>query len=202
VATFSPGQQFVRLRERLAQDALLSPPAPPVTLDVQTPSIEEDIVHRGLRSFDDRIVTLELIELCRDDFVREAYADASRRATQFLSQKVLERCHAELDKRELAKATKAGRKAGVLKDGTALMQQVFGLDDPVLLIPKSLRTQADQSEQFGYSNLMQGVIGAFRNPRSHDVYFQDDPLQAVLIVELVQHLYEVMNNAKLLESAS
>jgi uncharacterized protein (TIGR02391 family) len=197
VGRLTAGEQFTRLRDALMQDAILVQPAAKVELDQQTPSIDEDPVSRALRSFDDRIVEIELIELCRDDFAREAYADASRKATQFLSQKVLEKCEDELVRREDARAAKAGRKPGVLKDGTALMQQVFALEDPVLLIPKRLRSQADQSEQLGYGNLMQGVIGAFRNPRSHDVYYEDDPLQAVLIIELVQHLYEIARNAQL-----
>ena len=195
----TPGQEFTKIREIFSdvatQDVLSSAGD---SLEEQIPSIEEDSVHRALRSFDDRIVDQNLIGLCRKDFTHENYADASRRATQYLSQRVYEQCKDELSARESEKAKQKGSKPGVLKDGTALMQQVFALDNPVLMVPETLKTQNDQSQQLGYGNLMQGVIGAFRNPRSHDVFYQDDPLQAILIIELVQHLLEVLSSSHLI----
>lgn len=197
----TPGQRFSRIRDSFRDIAIhTEPPSFSDSLEVQTPSVEEDTVHRALRSFDDRIVDQNLISLCRKDFTHENYADASRRATQYLSQRVYDQSKDELSARESAKAKKKGGKPAVLKDGTALMQQVFALDNPVLMIPEALKTQNEQSQQLGYSSLMQGVIGAFRNPRSHDVFYQDDPLQAILIIELVQHLLEVLSSSHLISS--
>lgn len=199
----SPGSQFVSFRESLAEAGLLAEQESVVTVDAvdePIPPIDDSAVVRVLRSFDDRVLHPDLITLCRTDFVNEHYADAARKATQYLSQDVLDRCRAELLKREAARAAANNRKPGVLKDGVPLMQQVFALDDPILRIPPQMETAADQSEQLGYGHLMQGVIGAFRNPRSHDVFFEDDPLLAILIIELVQHLLEVNEGAQLIES--
>ncbi len=153
---------------------------------------------RAVRSFDERVLHPDLIALCRADFVHCNYADAARRATQYLSQDVLGKCREELQCRETARAKKAGKEPGVLKDGAALMQVVFSVDNPVLQVPPEMVTQSDKSEQIGYSNLMQGVIAAFRNPRSHDVFYEDDPLQALLIIELSQHLVEIAADAQLI----
>jgi uncharacterized protein (TIGR02391 family) len=202
----SPGEQFAALRTALQRVSLELASAPltdvPVDLEAEpTPAIDESEVLRALRSFDDRIVHPDLITLCRLDFIHERYADATRKATQYLSQDVLDRCKSELLEREAARAAAASKKPSVLKDGVPLMQQVFALDDPVLRIPPQMQTAADQSEQLGYGNLMQGVIGAFRNPRSHDVFFEDDPLHAILIIELAQHLVEVSRGATLIEAS-
>ena len=158
-----------------------------------------DVAGRALRSFDERILHPDLVALCRLDFHAENYADASRRATQYLSQEVLDRCRDELQRREHARASAANREPSLLKDGSALMEQVFSVGDPVLLVPPSMETESDRSEQLGYGSLMKGAIAAFRNPRSHDVFFEDDPLHALLIIELVQHLLEVVANSNLVE---
>jgi uncharacterized protein (TIGR02391 family) len=194
------GELFASFRDGLAADVRLGDqPDLSEVASEPIPAIEESPPLRALRSFDDRIVHPDLIALCRIDFVHQRYANASRQATQYLSQDVLDRCRAELRNREESRARAAGRLPDVLRDGSALMQQVFAVENPVLQVPPQMVLQSDRSEQIGYGQLMQGVIGAFRNPRSHDVFYEDDPFLALLIIELIQHLLEVASASTLIQ---
>ncbi len=194
----SVGELFVAVRSELQLVGIAEPRAEIPAGEPE--SVAEEVRDDALEEFDKRILHPDLIALCRKDFEWQDYAGASRKATQYLNQEVHTRCLDELIKRNAAKVKGTTKKPAVVKDGVSLMQQVFAVEDPVLRIPPAITTASEQSEQIGYGFLMQGVIGAFRNPRSHDVFFEDDPLVALLIVELVQHLLEVAGNAALIES--
>jgi uncharacterized protein (TIGR02391 family) len=55
---------------------------------------------------------------------------------------------------------------GLGSDGADLVTATFSVKSPLLKI-NSLRTETEQSEQKGFSNLLIGLFGAVRNPAAH-----------------------------------
>ena len=57
-------------------------------------------------------------------------------------------------------------KTGSGKDGAELVDEVFAGQAPRLKI-NAFRTDSEQSEQRGFTNLLKGLFGTFRNPTAH-----------------------------------
>lgn len=57
-------------------------------------------------------------------------------------------------------------KAGVDGDGSSLIGQAFGGDNPKLQINR-LQTESEKNEQKGFQELLRGIYTGIRNPRSH-----------------------------------
>jgi uncharacterized protein (TIGR02391 family) len=58
-------------------------------------------------------------------------------------------------------------KSGCESDGHALIGAAFGGANPIVKV-NAFRTETDQSEQRGIEQLLRGLYGALRNPRSHE----------------------------------
>lgn len=57
-------------------------------------------------------------------------------------------------------------KSGSHQDGASLVDEVFNINNPLLAI-NTLTTSTEQSEQKGFSNLLKGLFGTFRNTTAH-----------------------------------
>ncbi|MBL1214982.1 MAG: TIGR02391 family protein [Ignavibacteriae bacterium] len=109
--------------------------------------------------------------------------DAEKRARKLhrileeraLHQKVFEYCNAELLENNyfhaVLEASKGvadmiRNKSDLTFDGAELVDAAFGGNDPVLKI-NSYISETEKSEQRGFTNLLKGLFGTFRNPTAH-----------------------------------
>lgn len=63
-------------------------------------------------------------------------------------------------------ATKLRSKTGLMSDGAQLVDEALAGDTPRLLI-NAFSTDSERSEQRGFTNLLKGLLGVFRNPTAH-----------------------------------
>ena len=75
---------------------------------------------------------------------------------------------------------------GRIEDGDELMTIVFSPNSPLLRINPG-RSKNDKSEQRGHMFLCQGVVGAWRNPRAHEL-IDDSPTRALMMLETLNDL--------------
>lgn len=65
-------------------------------------------------------------------------------------------------------AEKVRRKTGLTSDGGTLIDEAFSFKNKIPhLALNSLQTESEQSEQKGFSNLLKGLFGTFRNTTAH-----------------------------------
>lgn len=97
-----------------------------------------------------RNVHPDVLAFCRAELLRDNYFHAVFEATKSVADKIRTR-------------------TGLTSDGTALVDQAFGLgSSPVpLLAFNTLGTETERSEHTGLMNLMKGMFGAFRNVTAH-----------------------------------
>lgn len=77
-------------------------------------------------------------------------------------------------------------KSGLDLGGSALMEQAFSANNPVIAF-NSLADVSDNDEQKGFMLLFQGVVFAFRNPRAHKL-LEDAPDAAFEAIGLISFL--------------
>ena len=85
-------------------------------------------------------------------------------------------------------------KTGLEADGVSLVGQAFGGKHPKLKINK-LQTESEQNVQQGIEHILRGVYQAFRNPRSHEKY-TDNQEDADSIVVFIDYLVRVIDQSK------
>jgi len=86
-------------------------------------------------------------------------------------------------------------KSGVAdKDGTALMENVFSVRNPVLKF-NDLQDDSDRDEQRGMMLLFSGAVMGLRNPRAHKL-IKDDPERALEFIAFVSLLAKLADQAK------
>ena len=97
--------------------------------------------------FAGRSIHPEVLKYCRAELMQDNYFHAVFEAVKGLAQRI----------RDLSGAT---------SDGALLVDQVFSLDKPMLVL-NSLRTETERSEHKGFAMLLKGCFGAVRNPLAH-----------------------------------
>ncbi|KUL01425.1 MAG: Uncharacterized protein XE11_2133 [Methanomicrobiales archaeon 53_19] len=98
--------------------------------------------------FRGRRIHLEVLKYCRAELLQDNYFHAVFEATKGLAQRI----------RDMS---------GIQADGVALVDRVFSIDRPLLVI-NSLRTETEKSEHKGFAMLLKGCFGAVRNPLAHE----------------------------------
>lgn len=86
-------------------------------------------------------------------------------------------------------------KTGLEGDGTSLVGQAFGGDDPQIKLNK-LQTNSEKDIQKGIQEILRGIYTGIRNPRSHDS-MSDDKLSADAIIVFINYLLRVIDQSKL-----
>jgi uncharacterized protein (TIGR02391 family) len=89
----------------------------------------------------------ELLRFCKAELVADNYFHAVLEATKSIAETI----------RTIT---------GLVSDGTTLVDDAFGGDNPRIKINRYL-TDTEQSEQRGFLNLAKGLFGTFRNPTAH-----------------------------------
>lgn len=102
------------------------------------------------------------------------YADAVESAFKELNNAVKEKVKSRLDK-EL--------------DGQKLMQHVFSLEKPILLVEDNLDTQTNRDTQQGYMMMFSGAMSAIRNPKAHEnmVISRDDAVRKLIFASMLMY---------------
>ncbi|MCX6619363.1 MAG: TIGR02391 family protein [Acidobacteria bacterium] len=141
--------------------------------------------------------------------VSEAQARASRLRQELLGRKVhpdvLAFCRAELLQDDyfhaVLEATKSvaekiRRRTGLVSDGAELVDAALGGNRPVLAL-NSLQSDAERSEQRGFTNLIKGFFGTCRNPTAHAprIYWPIDELDAIDLLTLASYLHRRIDAA-------
>jgi uncharacterized protein (TIGR02391 family) len=127
-----------------------------------------------LNEYDRRILDSDLRTATRSRFVSQHYADAVEAGVKALNECVRDR-------------------TGRTEDGDDLMRIVFHPNGMLLRINKG-KSKSDESAQRGHMLLCQGIVAAWRNPRAHALT-DDDPLRAVMMLELIGDLLQVTKAA-------
>lgn len=112
----------------------------------------------------------DLLEYCKPELLEEDYFHA-----------VFEAVKSYCDKIRI--------KTGIQADGSTLFTTAFLIKDPYLAI-NTLRTESEQSEQKGFTSLLQGVYSMFRNTTAHDpkikrVVSKQDAIDAFTIMSYI-----------------
>jgi uncharacterized protein (TIGR02391 family) len=80
------------------------------------------------------------------------------------------------------------------KDGTQLMEYVFGPKSPVLKF-NNLADSFDIDEQRGFMMMFSGAVAGLRNPRAHKI-IKDDPEMALEFIAFISLLAKLADKAK------
>lgn len=96
----------------------------------------------------DRNVHPEVLKFCKTELVENNYFHAVFEAVKSVADKI----------RSLS---------GETSDGSPLVDAVFSINNPILII-NDLRTDTEKSEQKGFANLLKGFFGMFRNTLAHE----------------------------------
>ena len=77
-------------------------------------------------------------------------------------------------------------------DGQKLMQRVFSLDNPVLLVEGNLDTQTNKDIQQGYMMMFSGAMSAIRNPKAHEnkTISKDDAIRKLMFASMLMYKLE------------
>ena len=74
------------------------------------------------------------------------------------------------------------------------MRHVFGAQSPLLKL-NALQSQSDQDEHNGYRDIFAGAMTGIRNPRAHESDVEDNPLGALELLTLANHLMRKLDEA-------
>ena len=112
-----------------------------------TLSEAEERAGRLRKELERRRVEAEVLAFCRAELLADNYFHAVLEATKSV-------------------ATAIRARTGLTGDGADLAQQAFGGSDPPLRI-NALQLDTERGEQRGFTNLLVGFFGTFRNPTAH-----------------------------------
>ena len=124
-----------------------------------------------------RRVHPEVLRYCREDLLRKDYFDTVFEATKGVAERI----------RQLT---------GLTLDGAALVDAALSVDVPRLAI-NTLRTETERSEQKGFSNILKGIFGLFRNPEAHapKVIYPVGEEDAFDLLSLVSYVHRRLDRA-------
>jgi uncharacterized protein (TIGR02391 family) len=112
-----------------------------------TLSEAEERAHRLRAALSARGVHPDVIAACRAELVQNNVFHAVLEASKSVAEKLRQ-------------------KAGLQSDGAPLVDEALSGDAPRLRI-NAFTTDSEKSEQRGFTNLVKGLFGAFRNPTAH-----------------------------------
>lgn len=150
---------------------------------VQKASTIEEAEERASRlrtQLESRCVHEDVLKFCRAELLKENYFHAVLEATKSVADKI----------RTLT---------GLTTDGSELATQAFSLGKsgrPRLAI-NSLVTETERAEQRGFTNLLVGLFGTFRNPTAHapKIYWPIDEQDALDILSLISLVHRKIDKA-------
>lgn len=107
----------------------------------------EQRVNRFKSKLESRNVHSKIYEYCNSELIKENYFHSVFEAVKSIAEEIRKRANLTLD-------------------GAELIDKALSVTNPLIKI-NSLQTETEQSEQKGFSNLIKGVFGMFRNTLAH-----------------------------------
>ena len=134
------------------------------------------------RELQSRNVHKDVLHFCRAELLQDNYFHAVFEATKSIAEKIRE-------------------KSGLTSDGSALVDQVFKTDNPILRF-NELVTETDRSEHIGFMNLLKGLFGAFRNTTAHvpKIKWVIDKQDAIDILTFISFLHRKLDECTRVEN--
>lgn len=126
-----------------------------------------------------RKVHPDVLHYCREELLVDNYFHAVFEATKSVAEKIRQR-------------------TGLTQDGADLIDQAFSFKSSIpYLALNSLQTESEQSEQKGFSNLLKGLFGTFRNTTAHapKITWKIDEQDALDILSLVSLVHRRLDAA-------
>lgn len=125
----------------------------------------------------DRNVHPEVLKFCKSELVENNYFHAVFEAVKSVADKI----------RSLS---------GETNDGSPLVDVVFSINNPILII-NELRTETEKSEQKGFANLLKGFFGMFRNTLAHEpkIKWEIKEYDALDVMTLASLFHRRLDNA-------
>jgi len=131
-----------------------------------------------------RNVHPDVLRYCKVELLQDNYFHCVLEATKCAAQKIRD-------------------KTGIEADGAGLIDRVFSVGTPVLAL-NTLRTESEQSEQKGFSNLLKGVFGTFRNVTAHapKIHWAVDRREAMDALTILSYIHRRLDDAVLVPQPS
>lgn len=107
----------------------------------------EQRVNRFKSKLENRNIHSKIYEYCNSELISENYFHSVFEAVKSIAEEIRQRTCLTLD-------------------GAELIDRALSVTNPLIKI-NSLQTETEQSEQKGFSNLIKGVFGMFRNTTAH-----------------------------------
>jgi len=147
------------------------------TQQASTLSEAQKRASRLKKQLTDRNVHYDVLKFCRAELLEENYFHAVFEATKSVADKIRE-------------------KTGLTIDGAELIDRVFGISTPLLAI-NTLQTETEQTEQKGFSNLIKGLFGVFRNVTAHipKIKWPIKEQDALDLLSLVSYIHRRLDDA-------
>lgn len=125
----------------------------------------------------DRNVHEYILKFCKAELLVDNYFHAVFEATKSVADKIREQ-------------------SGEISDGSELVDSVFSITNPKLLI-NNLTTETEKSEHKGFSNLLKGFFGMFRNTTAHSpkIKWEIDEKDALDILSLASLCHRKLDNS-------
>lgn len=107
----------------------------------------EQRVNRFKSKLENRNIHSKIYEYCNAELITENYFHSVFEAVKSIAEEIRKRTN-------------------LILDGAELVDKALSVSNPLIKI-NSLQTETEQSEQKGFSNLIKGVFGMFRNTTAH-----------------------------------
>lgn len=119
---------------------------------------------------ENRNIHTKIYEYCNAELITENYFHSVFEAVKSIQEEIRKRTNLTLD-------------------GAELIEKALSVSNPLIKI-NSLQTETEQSEQKGFSNLIKGVFGMFRNTTSHSpkvvwTITEDEALDIMTTISLI-----------------
>ncbi len=174
----------------------------------------------AMRSEINRVLGFEGLELKSNGLIQKAskvntLSEAEERATNLRQNLLTRRVHPDVlyfCRQELlvdnyfhavfeatkSVAEKIRTKTGLTSDGSALVDEAFSFKNKVpYLALNKLETESEQSEQRGFTHLLKGIFGTFRNTAAHapKVVWRIEEQDALDMLSTVSLIHRRLDNA-------
>lgn len=124
-----------------------------------------------------RSVHADVLRFCKAELLQDNYFHCVLEATKSAAQKIRDR-------------------TGLEADGSSLVDQALSVRTPRLAL-NSLQTESEQSEQKGFSNLLKGVFGTFRNVTAHapKIHWAVNRTEAMDALTILSYIHRRLDEA-------
>lgn len=136
----------------------------------------EQRVNRFKSKLENRNIHSKIYEYCNAELITENYFHSVFEAVKSIAEEIR-------------------KKTNLASDGAELIDKALSISNPLIKI-NSLQTETEQSEQKGFSNLIKGIFGMFRNTTAHSpkVVWTITEDEALDIMTTISLIHKKLNN--------